>query len=315
MDSTSGLSEARPRSTRLRATRSQVIRVVAFVLAVCSVLPYLVMKVLWLSGSRIGMRPGSGVGEMHDPRFVVGNLISVGFALTAIVFAVALLQPRRRLVPGWLIVILGGGAAGLLAPIALGLPIGVVLQLAVQGSTSTGGEGNLRGAVFNIVYLGFTVLGVCLAVMVAGYVLHGWPELLAVPPRSPADGRLTLAAGIGMLTFAVAMISWGVLGPGQSGPTGFSAIEQRTVLVVTGLLAAAGFITPLLRRRPRVRSHPLLAWALTAVGCTTAAAQGPTLLLLAHGAVVHWPLVAVTLLATPTALLYGVAILRAPDAR
>lgn len=282
------------------------VRMGAFVLAVAAIAPYVVLKVLWLSGSRIGMRDGNGFGEMHDPRFVVGNLITVGLSVVAVVFAYAL--TRGRLVPAWLVLMLGAGACGLLAPIAVGLPIGVLLQVLLEGTTRTGGEGNLQGGVFATVYIGFAVLGICLAVLLGTYLVDRWRTLLSRRPQPPST-LITALGGIGLLGFAAAMVYWGVIGPGSTGPVGFQAVEQRTVLVVTGLLAAAGFATPLVARQSA--RFPRLRWLITWTGCCTAAFQGPTLIALAHDGIVPAGLLVLTVMATPAAAGYGLAVLRA----
>ncbi len=217
-----------------------------------------------------------------------------------------LVAPRPVKVPGWLVIVLGGGATGLLAPILLGLPPGLLVQAAVCGEAMPAGDADLRPWVFAVVYAGFGLLGTALAVLVTLYVAQRWGHVFAASPRTPSPAAVT-AGVLSLLPFAAAMLSWGVRGPGDSGPQGMESPAQRTVLVVTGLLAAAALVVPLLPGP--AEGGPRLAWAITWTGCTTAALQGPAQLLLAHGGNVR-PLVAlVALLATPGSCVYGLNIL------
>ena len=110
-----------------------------------------------------------------------------------------------------------------------------------------------------------------------------------------------------MAVFASAMLYWGVFGPGTSGPLGMNSIAQRTVLVVTGLAAVAGFLAPLfLGGASRGRAAALITW----VGCAVTALQGPTGLLLAHDGQISPIGVAVAAAGTPAAVLYGLAVLK-----
>jgi hypothetical protein len=92
------------------------------VTAALAVGPYLLLKLAWLGGSTIGITGPAGTAEMTGSRFVVGNVITVGLMLVAVAFVVALTRPSARRVPGWLVLVLGAGATGLLVPILLGLP-------------------------------------------------------------------------------------------------------------------------------------------------------------------------------------------------
>ena len=200
------------------------------------------------------------------------------------VLGLALIQPWGRRIPAWSVVIVGGAATGLLAPILLGLPLGSLLQVAVEGALTSGGEGNLEGWTFAVIYGGFGLMALALAVLLALYAEHRWGRLLAAGVRAPRNAWVRVVAGTGMLGFAAAMLYWGVFGPGTTGPLGMELVAQRTVLVVTGFAALGGFLAPLLLAGsvPRARAAAAVTW----VGCATAALQGPAGLLLAHGGAV-----------------------------
>ena len=276
-------------------------------LAGAAVVPYLALKVMWLNGSTIGMTNDASAREMDDPRFVAGNLITVLLMLVALAFLVALTRPWARRVPAWLVLVLGAGATGLLAPILLGLPLGLVIQLATEGYVKPADDAGLAGWVFAVVYSGFGLLAVAMAVLVAAYVLDRWGHLMTEPPR-PASPLASIAGAFGLLPFGAAMVGWGALGPGTTGPEAMDLPAQRTVLVVTGALCIAAFVVPLLDERARHR--PRTAWLLLWTGCCVSALQGPAQILLAQGGHVRPVVALVAILATPGSCAYGVSTLR-----
>lgn len=281
-------------------------RKIALATAVVATLPYLTLKVLWLSGSTAGITSSDGLAEMHGTRHVVGNVVTIAMMALAAGFAFALTRPWADRVPARLVLVLGAGATGLLAPILLGLPIGLALQAVFSGDVEAREDG-LAPWVFALVYGGFGLLAVALAALVVGHVLHRWGQLIGETPERPSL-PITLAATVGLLPFAAAMAFWGIVGPGESGPQGLEGPAQRTVLVVTAALTAGALLVPMARgwgaRRPR------LAWLVVWTGCCVAALQGPTQLLLAQGGKLQPAVAVVAALATPAACLYGLAILR-----
>ncbi|MFB9543364.1 hypothetical protein [Micromonospora sagamiensis] len=277
---------------------------VALALALAAVTPYVVLKLLWLAGSHVGMRPGTGTGDMHTTRMVVGNVVTLGLQALAVALAFALASTRGRRVPPWLILLIAGGATGLLAPIAVGLPLGTLIQTAVDGTVSSGNEGNLEGWVFALVYGGFGILALALAALLVMHVIERWGWLLLDAPRPPRQWWARLA-GVAVLPFGLAMCYWGLAGPGEHGPAGMDAVAQRAVLLATGLLTLIGVTAPHLAGRGPF--SPAVRWALTWTGCATAALQGPAQLLLANAGRPAVLVVALGLLATPAACVYGFA--------
>ncbi|WP_350275107.1 hypothetical protein [Kribbella sp. HUAS MG21] len=278
------------------------LRRAALAVACLAPVPYLVLKVLWLSGSSIGTTTAAGAGAMHETRFVVGNLITVGLMLVAVAFAIALTRPSAHRVPAWLVFVLGAGVTGLLAPILLGLPVGLILQLAAGEVAADEG---LAPWVFGVVYSGFALLGIAMAVLLAQYVVTRWGQLIARPPELPRVAPL-VGGALGLVPFGLANLYWGLAGPGSTGPQGMELVAQRTVLVVSGLLGLAAFAVPFLSRGV----GPRLAWLITWTGCCVAAFQGPTQILLANDGDVRPMIVLLTLLSTPGSALYGLSLLR-----
>jgi hypothetical protein len=290
----------------MRDKRSQV-RSAALVAAIAATVPYLVLKLMWLSGSTVGMTDHHGSDEMSSTRFVAGNSITVTLMVVAAAFAVALTRSWSNRVPARLVFVLAAGASGLLAPILVGMPAGMVVQAVARGEVGPAGDSGLAPWVFGIVYLGFAVLGLALAILVILHVIDRWGSLIAQPPRRPS-WTATVVGAVGLLPFGGAMTFWGVRGPGSSGPQGMDLPAQRTVLVVTGLLSVAAFVVPTLWHS--TRDWPRLAWLTTWTGCCVAALQGPTQILLAQGGKVEPSVAVIAVLATPGACIYGLSILR-----
>lgn len=281
---------------------------VATGLAVAAVAPYIGLKVLWLSGSTIGLRTEAAVDELHSARMVTGNVITIGLELLALGLIAALTRPWGRRAPAQIVLVPAGGATGLLAPILLGLPVGAVLQLVFQGDLRTAGMHDMAWWVFAAVYGGFGVLAVIIAALAGRYAVARWADVLDRAPRPPAPW-LTAVGAVGMLPFAAAMLWWGIAGPGSTGPPQMEAVSQRVPVAVTGLVVLAGFLAPL--RAAASAQRPRLTWLALWVGCTTAALQGPTEMLLANQGHPSRVMVVLGLLAVPCAAGYGLGILRA----
>jgi hypothetical protein len=276
-------------------------------LVVVAVVPYVTLKVLWLAGSQIGVADEAVLTELHSTRMVVGNNITIVLELVAVGLALGLTSAWGRRVPAWIMLGLGAGASGLLAPILLGLPVGAVLQLAAQGNVHTGGMDHMSPWVFATVYGGFGLMAVGISVLAWRYAVRRWDDVLRSTPEPPPTWAV-VAGMLGLLPFGAAMLWWGIAGPGSSGPQAMDAVVQRTTLVMTGLLAVAAFAAPLTRGVSR--RAPRMAWLITWVGCTTAALQSPTQVLLANGGSPTREILLMGLLTVPGSSLYGLMVLR-----
>jgi hypothetical protein len=280
---------------------------VALGLVVIAVVPYIALKLLWLTGASIGVRDETVLAELHSTRMIVGNNLTIVLELMAVGLALALASGWGRRVPAWIMLSVGAGATGLLAPILLGLPVGSVLQLALQGDVRTGGMDHLSPWVFAMVYGGFGLMAIGIVVLASRYAAVRWSHVLRRTPDRPPVWVI-VTGGLGLLPFGAAMLWWGVFGPGSTGPQAMDAVVQRATLVVTGLLAVGGFLAPLL---PGIsRRGPRLTWLAIWVGCTTAALQAPSQVLLANGGHPTRAILLMGLLTVPASFMYGLLVLR-----
>ncbi|WP_420110610.1 hypothetical protein [Pseudactinotalea sp.] len=273
---------------------------------VIAVVPYMALKLLWLSGSTGGVSDPAAVAELQGARMVVGNLVTIVLELLAIGLAVALTRPWGRRVPAWIVLGLAGGATGLLAPILLGLPLGSAIQFLVRSDVRTSGMDNMDPWVFAAVYGSFGLLAVAIMVLAWNYALARWERVLAVRPHRPDAWTIAIGA-VGMLPLGTAMAWWGLMGPGGAGPQAMDALAQRTVLVITAVLCCAGFVAPILGA---AIDRPRALWLATWVGCATAALQGPAQVLLAQGGSPTPAMIVLAVLATPASCVYGLRVLR-----
>ncbi|MDN5893834.1 MAG: hypothetical protein L0H93_07370, partial [Nocardioides sp.] len=152
-------------------------------LAIAGALPYIGLKVLWLSGSRVGLNDSDfGTSSVMQ----VANFLTMGMDTVAVLMALAFVtgwgqRIRARLVlfPMWI-------GTGFLAPILVIVP----LQLAA-GTTST--ESAARAApiaewVYAMVYGGFMWQGLFLLTGFVLYSRHRWGASLGWRLRTP--GRM-----------------------------------------------------------------------------------------------------------------------------
>lgn len=138
-------------------------RVAAFVAALAT-LPYLTLKVAWVSGATLGMTDPVRLGM---PVYRVGNALTVLMDAAVIGLAAALAFPTRVPLPRWAVPVAGWLATGFLVP----LPLLAVTVLISAGAETEAGSG-LRSWVWAVVYGGFLVQGVAL---LTAFALRVWP--------------------------------------------------------------------------------------------------------------------------------------------
>ncbi len=147
------------------------LRVCVATVLVC--LPYLTLKTAWILGVPIGADEASFASDTRG-----ANLITAGMELVAICLAVLMVHPLGRRVPAFVMAMPVWIGTGLLAPIGLGVPVGVVLQFATGGDNPFSGNATLHGWVFAVVYGGFVLES---GLLLYGFLLYArdrWPVVL-----------------------------------------------------------------------------------------------------------------------------------------
>ncbi len=159
----------------------------------------------------------------------------------------ALTRPKGRTLPALSVLFPMWAGVGLLAPIAVGLPLGLIGQAVVGGSPAPS-ENELEDWVYALVYGGFVAQAVGLVTAFLLYSRSRWATLFrlrmhALPQRPRRSRRTrTLTDGAAAVAFAYAgtHIAWAAAGDGLAAPPGFDTVAQRVFLASIGVLIAAG---------------------------------------------------------------------------
>ncbi|MEU2153485.1 hypothetical protein ABZ532_00425 [Streptomyces sp. NPDC019396] len=248
---------------------------------IASCVPYLALKVAWIAGSRIGIPEGSVLLE-HRALMAVVNSVTVLMDGAVIVLALLLTQPWGRRLPSWLLAVAAWGAGGLLVPIMVGFPVQSLLA-ATNGAADPGAamDGKfLDPWVFDVVYTGFIIQGLCLGTLFVLYARERWAHLWQGRVGDLPDGgrglRAAAMAGAVLALFLVALHALWALGA----TTGLSRTQAarrgpdfhvlQTVDALYLVAAAAGLLMLAFRRgRALPVRLPLgMAWLGSgAVGC------------------------------------------------
>ncbi|RZQ62149.1 hypothetical protein [Amycolatopsis suaedae] len=184
----------------VKVERPSVGRVVLGCAAVLGTVPYLVLKVSWLTGGTVGL---------NDPEFVRTPLMYAGNALTglldlaAVVVALALTLPWGLRLPGWLVLFPAWVGLGLLVPIVAAAPVAIGQFLGGEVPADL----PLKDWVWAVVYGGFAWQGLALGAAFLLYARRRWPGAFA--PRA-ARSRLGWA---GIAVAVAGLAGWLVLAP------------------------------------------------------------------------------------------------------
>lgn len=137
--------------------------------AVLACLPYVGLKLLWLTGSTVGLNDPT---LLDSSAMEVANLVTLLMELTAAALAVLLVLPAGRRVPSLVVQVPMFVGTGLLGAILLVIPAQLVVGASSGGNEWTAPEDEpIQGWVYAMVYGGFSVLGLCLLTI---FVLHSW---------------------------------------------------------------------------------------------------------------------------------------------
>jgi hypothetical protein len=221
-------------------------------LAIAATFPYLVLKLVWIAGGTVGVTDQKFV---HDGSVLTLNVLTLGLDALAIVVALALTYGWGSRHAAWPVLLPAWIATGLLAPIAVTMPI------ATAGSLFTPtfeGGGPLRPWVFVLVYGGFTAQGVGLSAAFAAYARERWAWVFRsrTSEGTPGPTREIQRFGAGvtvviMAVVATAHLYWAAGGGHQADRT-YTTYLVQALYGVLAIATAAGLLT-MVRRRAHVR--------------------------------------------------------------
>jgi hypothetical protein len=255
--------------------------------ALASMLPYLLLKAAWVAGSTVGLADPTA---FDNPTYLVANTLTLLADCAAAALVLALTYRWGLRVPAWLVLLPMWIATGLLGPIVALTVVAVPLS-AVAGGGGGGGSGPdaLQGWVFPVVYGGFAVQGLLIAV---AFVLHArrrWPALFRAgstaagrgrrggvrtgsgdgPATGPGGAAVLTGLGGALATVAgLASLAWCFgLDAGLGGPRRPEEVTDRAMFGVFGGFALAAVLAvPLLARCRRRGRAPWPALALAFAG-------------------------------------------------
>ncbi|TQM44694.1 hypothetical protein FB388_2065 [Pseudonocardia cypriaca] len=246
-------------------------------LAAAGTLPYLTLKLTWLSGGTAGMTDPALLAE---PAIVVGNAVTFAMDLVVIVLALALTHRWGDRLPVWLVLLPMWVGTGFLVPMAISIMPAITVETLTGGARSVAFEPWLQP----LVYGGFAWQGVFLCVAFGAHAARRWSGLVtAVEPPAP-----------GLVPFLRVVTAGGCVMAGASallhlvvGLTAGSAVALGVEAVNAALaIAGAAGVAALVRTRPVSRwaavaaawtgSAAMFAWGLytVTVGMTTTALGG-----------------------------------------
>ncbi|MFE9392379.1 hypothetical protein [Streptomyces sp. NPDC006784] len=167
-------------------------RPVLATVAVTACLPYLTLKLSWLSGGSTGIPEGSPLHDGGTAMWLL-NALTVAMDGTVVLLVLALTRPWGRRLPAPVPALPLWIACGLLGPIVVAFPVQALsglLGVAPGGDGDTdGGDAVLESWVWTVVYSGFVVQALALGALFARYVRDRWGPLLRSPLHRHVRGR------------------------------------------------------------------------------------------------------------------------------
>lgn len=252
--------------------------------AIVSAVPYLVLKVLWATGSRVGITdPQFG----DDGSLLVLNVLTLAMDAAAIALVLAFTYPWGQRVPAWLVLLPVFVGCGLLGPIVVGIPVAVVATALVDAPPPQAAL-PLAGWVYPLVYGGFMLLGIFLVAAFWFYARSRWPQVFTArtPKLSGTEWSLTAVGSPLALTAAVLLLV-DAFQPSEVQSSAAAVAVVRTLFALAAVVGVVGFY-PYGGRRfapPMLAgwfgASSLVAWGawgvLTVLGGATVVARADTM--------------------------------------
>lgn len=266
-----------PDSMAGRPSRSGLARLVLGYGAIVCALPYLALKIIWLTGGQLGV---ANPALMRD--LATLNLVTALMDVVYIGIVLAFTHEWGLRIPAWLLLPPMWVASGLLARFVVAVPIVTISQAFAVGSTRVPPGGPVEPWVYAVVYSGFTGMGVGLMCAFALYAHARWS---AVFGSGPLAGRLDVHVPLAIIAALMAVagsavhLAWAFgatigLRPDLAAGRTLSSYVLNAIDAAMGIGAASGILLMVLGRDRRIPyraavvtvawigSGFLFAWAL-----------------------------------------------------
>src|SRR6266508_4962420 len=159
-------------------SRTRALRLIAGYGAIASALPYLALKIVWLSGGSLGATDPT---LMRDTSMIALNLATAGMDLVGVALALAFTHQWGQRIPAWLLLPPMWVATGLLARFIIGVPIVVAAGALAPASVPRAVAGPVQPWVYAVVYTEFAGMGIGLIAAFVLYAKARWAGMLGAP--------------------------------------------------------------------------------------------------------------------------------------
>lgn len=250
-----------PRTHRLHADHLR--RVVGYGAMVATV-PYLTLKLIWISGGHLGM---ADPAFFQNATYFYANIATLAMDVIAILLALVFTTRWGLRVPALLLLGPAWLATGFLLPIVVLLPC-----VAATGTWPANHDDPLQPWVYLLVYGGFAAQGALLLTAFALYVRARWSKVFSRvsaargEPPARKRGALLITASVAAGLVGTAHFLWAsgaTIGMSAAFAAQQSGINRLTHGVYGSFALGAAISVPLLIVRVR---HQQLSWAAFALG-------------------------------------------------
>jgi hypothetical protein len=210
-------------------------------LAAAGTLPYLTIKLLWLTGSTTGMTDPAFLAQ---PAIVVANAVTLAMDLVVIGLALALTHRWGDRLPAWLVLLPMWVGTGFLVPMAVSIMPAITVETLSGGAHSTAFEPWLQP----LVYGGFAWQGVFLCAAFVAHAVRRWSGVVVAetPPAAGLVPFLRVVTAGGCVMAAASALLHLVVGLTAGSAVALGVEAVNAALAVAG---AAGVVA-LVRARP-----------------------------------------------------------------
>src|SRR5262249_17692990 len=202
--------------------RKCLTRLIARYVPIVFILPYLAIKIAWISGIPVGMPDKNLVAA---PSMLAVNLLTFFMDAVAILLALTFVHRWGLRAPPWPALFPMWVGMGFLAPIAVAVPITILARMlgldSIQHSsyeTGAGEQSLVEPWVTKTVYTSFLVQGLVLVMAFLLYAAAGWGASLQtrigdVQPPRPAIAILGNAASVVAAAVGLLHLFWAAGAP------------------------------------------------------------------------------------------------------
>ena len=248
--------------------KSSVLRKLIGYAGVAAAIPYIALKIIWLSGETVGLIDPQ---YFEDQGFLLGNAVSLEMDALAIFLFLALTHRWGEKIPAKLLLFPIWAASGLLLPI-----IFIVIFSPFVSGEIAASENHLESWVFNVVYGGFAAQGIFLMAAFTLYARRRWAAEIksfgqdneswmanfALKRNTAALGLLLIALIIVMRLLWLGGITKIGLGTGAGNLPDGAFFLSNFVYFLFDSVAAAGALKLLLTMKKGIVTLPtfILIW-------------------------------------------------------